>query len=236
MEKDNNIYKYSVIDIGSNSIRLLSAKVLNKKIVDSSKELVMTRMGFNVDKTKLLSEESMESTYKAIEKFYKDSLDNAYDLIGLIATSAVRDSLNKEEFINTVYKKTNLKVDVISGKEEARLGYLGVVSGLDFDFKNILIIDIGGGSTEFIIGNKKEILFSTSLDMGAVRFTEKYISNDIPQIDEIIKLDKDIADKLKEIYSSIMKYLPEACFGIGGTITTMGAIDLKMEVYNSEVF
>ncbi|BEP27904.1 Ppx/GppA phosphatase family protein [Helicovermis profundi] len=234
MEKGNSNHKYAVIDIGSNSVRLLCAKVKNQKIVDSYKKLSMTRMGYKVNETKLLSTKSMELSYKAIKEYYKNLLKDNYKLVDIIATSAVRDSLNKSEFVN-MFQNIGLNINIISGKEEARLGYLGVLSGIEINNKNILIIDIGGGSTEFIVGNSSEILFSESIDMGAVRFSEKYIELEIPSLREINNLEEDILDKINNIYGKIMEFNPEICFGIGGTITTMGAIDLSMENYDSNL-
>lgn len=225
------VEKYSVIDIGSNSIRLLNTIVENNEMVSAKKYLDMTRLGFLVDETKLLSENSMSKSIDALLKYKKLIEEFEGKLLGAYATSAVRDSKNKNEFLNEVLKKTGILVDVISGEEEAKLGYYGVLAGLK-DANKILIIDIGGGSTELVLGDKNEIHRSVSLDIGAVRMTDKYLKAEMVSDDENYNLKEYIGFVIKDEVSRIKEFKPDIIVGIGGTITTIGAIDLKMQEYD----
>lgn len=230
MVKDN---RYSVIDMGSNSIRLLNAEVVDKKIKRSSKKLIMTRLGKNVDKTKMLSSKSVADSVFAVESFLQDIEKSNSKLVDIIATSAVRDAKNSFELLRKIKKKFNIDVNVISGEHEAYLGYLGVLAGIEKLTKNIIIIDIGGGSTEIIIGNNSEILYSKSVNMGAVRFTEKFINSDIPTLKEVEKLVLEVKSELNFLDWDIDNI--DMCVGIGGTATTIAAIDLEMDEYNRDM-
>ena len=170
--------KRCVIDIGTNSIRMLTAEIKNGNIVSSDKILEMTRIGEGVDNTKMLSSAAMDRSIDALKKLKKQALSEGIDDIKAIATSAVRDALNKDEFLKRAKLELDLDIEVISGEKEAELGFAGVISGIDREVKNVLVIDIGGGSTEFIIGNSKGIKYAKSLDVGAVRMTDKHVSND----------------------------------------------------------
>lgn len=225
--------KYSVIDIGSNSIRLLNTAVEDGKIISGEKHLRMTRLGKNVDSSKMLTEESMEQTFDALIEFKKMSEEFGGELIGAYATSAVRDSLNKEYFTKEAYKRSGIEVEVISGEEEAYLGYLGVLAGLQ-DFSRVLIIDIGGGSTELITGDRSSIERAKSLNVGAVRMTGKHLFEPLVTDLENTELIKDIMSIVKYEMEHIIKFNPDAVVGIGGTVTTLGAMKLKMETYDRE--
>lgn len=225
--------KYSVIDIGSNSIRLLNAVVEDGKIVSGEKHLRMTRLGKNVDSSKMLAEESMEQTFDALVEFKNMSESFGGELIGAYATSAVRDSLNKDYFTEEAFKRSGIQVEVISGEEEAHLGYLGVLAGLN-DFSRVLIIDIGGGSTELITGDRLSIERAISLNIGAVRMTGKHLFEPIVTEFENSELIDDVMSNVKDELEHIIKFNPDVVVGIGGTVTTLGAMKLKMETYDRD--
>lgn len=225
--------KYSVIDIGSNSIRLLNAVVKDNEIVSAKKYLNMTRLGFGVDKTKILSDESMSKSIEALKKYNEMIVEFGGKFIGAYATSAVRDSNNKQEFLDAVKKENNIKIEVISGEEEALLGYYGVLAGLK-DARKVLIIDIGGGSTELILGDKEKIHSAVSLNIGAVRMTDKYITSDLVQNVEKENIISFVNKLIGVEVEKIKAFNPDVVVGIGGTITTIAAIDLQMQEYDRE--
>ncbi|MCT4594054.1 MAG: Ppx/GppA family phosphatase [Anaeromicrobium sp.] len=224
--------KYGAIDVGTNSIRLLiweekDGKVNRKKMLNS------TRIGQRVDHTGCLSQEGINISVDAIEDFVSRAENEGIKNIPIIATSAVRDAKNRNEFVDAVFSRTGKKVHVIKGEEEARLGYLGVIMGLG-QVGNILIIDIGGGSTEFIYGDSKNIKLLESINIGAVRLTEKFIENQLVTKAEEEKLIDYIDESIKDIID-IMKDKPiDWLVGIGGTATTMVSMDKKMIVYNED--
>jgi len=169
--------KVATVDIGTNSMRLLIADYDKNIISNREKYVQITKMGKDVDANKRISAESISRNTNALENFVNMAKEQNCEKIKVIGTSALRDSVNREEFINEAMKKTGIEVEIISGEMEANLGFLGVKNLLDKkDYT--LTIDIGGGSTEFILANNLgELIFSKSEDIGSVRMTEKFLKN-----------------------------------------------------------
>ncbi len=224
--------KYSVIDMGTNSIRLLRIVIEDKKIIECKKDLEVTRLGLGVNETGNLCKESMDNSINAVKNFVDVSKKEGYQMIGAFATSAVRDSENGERFARTLSREADVLVEIISGEEEACLGYLGVMAGLEDVTGDMLIVDIGGGSTELIICNKEEIKYKKSFNIGAVRQTGKYIKNDPINNKEFDLVLQDVKNALKVDINLMKEFDIKFAVGIGGTATTFGAIDLELEVYN----
>lgn len=171
----NNIL--AAIDIGTNSFHLVVAEIIDKntfKVLTKDKEVV--RLGSSSKDMKYLSLEAMERGVEALKRF-KLVCDSYQANVRAIATSATREANNKEEFITRVYKETGIHIEIVSGYEEARLIYLGVLQALDVYNKRILLIDIGGGSTEFLVGRSGGVEFAHSLKIGAVRLMHKYFED-----------------------------------------------------------
>lgn len=225
---------YGAIDIGTNSIRLLVAYVEKGKITRSYKDLETTRIGENVDKNGLLSEAAMERSIQAIVRFAERIREEGIQDIQIIATSAVRDAENREDFVHRVKAATNVDIDVISGEREAYLGFLGVLKGSKDPEERILVIDIGGGSTELILGGSSGIQQAVSLNLGAVRMTEKYITTDPITQEEMERLMAGIDLVAADTLESLKKYPIDRAIGIGGTATTAGAMVKKLEVYDRD--
>ncbi len=224
--------KAAAVDIGTNSIRLLKAEVNGKELVSGDKSLIMTRIGQGVNETGKLSPEAIERSVKALGVFAKEARAWGAEKIYALATSAVRDAENKRAFTERVKRECGLDVEIISGTHEARLGYLGVLAGLSQLDDRVLIVDVGGGSTELIVGDSKGILFSKSLNVGAVRMTGKHISTDPVSGEELSRLQRDIRQLAEETLQVIQTYAVGRAIGIGGTATTLGAMQLEMETYN----
>lgn len=224
--------KIAVIDMGTNSVRLLLCELNSQRIIYREKFIATTRLGAGVDQYRKLSNESMKLTYEALKSFQEICENKGYKLIRSIGTSAIRDADNREIFLKNVREILSCPVDVIDGKEEATLGYIGVVNGLKESDKNF-IIDIGGGSTELIFGESK-IDFMESLDIGAVRLKDRCIQNDPPTKEELIHLRKEINKILDNFIINHENLTFNQVVGIGGTITTISAIDQKIDVYDSK--
>lgn len=225
--------KYGIIDMGTNSVRLMLAKTRNAEITYSEKHLEMTRLGQGVDETQVLSETSMQNTIDAVLEFKQKAREFGVETLKILATSAVRDAKNREAFIKRLKDRTGLIVEVISGDREAELGFIGVLAGLEHD-GDILVVDIGGGSTEFIIGGNNIIHFAVSENVGAVRMTGKHIFSDVVTSSEKESLVKDIDSIIHNTIESVKKYHFSKIVGIGGTITTISAMKQKMTVYDSK--
>ncbi len=215
------------IDIGTNSVRMA---IYDDKIdINSEKYLVTTRLGYNVDCLKKLDEDRMNETLKVLKEYYLIATKAGANKIYAIATSAVRDSSNRDYFIKNI-KDIGIDVEVISGKKEAELGYIGVRAGC-YDEDEILIIDIGGGSTELILG-KENIIFSNSLDIGAVRLHGKFVSKDPVSKVEENNIRNYVRDIIKNTIKVIKEYNVKKIIGIGGTITTLASMDLELSNYD----
>ena len=227
--------KIACIDIGTNSVRMIVLDT-ERACIEAEKYMETTRIGHGVDESKMLSEEGMKRTTDALETYYNLAKEKEVDEIIAIATSAVRDAKNRDVFLEQV-KNIGIDVEMISGSEEARLGFLGVIkgmalSGLVKPEENILVIDIGGGSTEMIVGNQAGIIYDKSLDIGAVRLHDKFVTEDpVPLLEQ-----QDMADYIRLIIkpelNKISEYDIKMIIGIGGTISTAGSMALGMEVYD----
>ncbi len=226
---------YAVIDMGTNSIRLLLAEIdASGRIVESKSALEMTRLGKGVDKTRNLSQESMDATVEALKQYKAMAEAFLVEKIHIIATSAVRDANNRDMFLRRVKEDVGLEIDVISGDEEARLGFLGVLGGTENTEGDLLVIDIGGGSTEFIVGNSDGIHYSVSKDVGAVRMTDKHLSKRYVASSERLMLVDDITSILETTMADLENQTVNHVIGIGGTITTLAAMVHKVAVYDPE--
>ncbi|MCI0472237.1 MAG: exopolyphosphatase, partial [Ignavibacteria bacterium] len=169
---DNRIL--GAIDIGTNSFHLVIAKINSTGIVKIlSKEKETVRLGKSSTDMKYITPEAMERAVSTLKRF-RLICDSFNAGIRAVATSATREALNREEFIQKVHANTGINVEVVSGFEEARLIYLGVLQSLNIYDKKILLIDIGGGSTEFLNGEKGQVSYANSIKIGAVRLTEKF--------------------------------------------------------------
>lgn len=229
--------RVAAIDIGTNSVRLLTATYQNGQLVDKQKQLTMTRLGKDVDSTRMLREDRMADTIEALKVYQEQVTALGIDRCPVFATSAVRDAANKQAFIDRVFEATGFRLRVISGALEAQYGYMGVVAGakpLGVQ-GNSMVIDIGGGSTEIIIGNEAgEVLFSQSFDIGAVRLTDRHHLGHGSTIEAFKDAMVDVKKQLIGVVPVLSEYPVTRFFGIGGTATTLGAIQLELEVYATE--
>lgn len=168
----------------------------------------------------------MERGIACLKRF--QSLADSYKAeIRAVATSALREAENRQVFLNRAEKETGIQIQVVSGNEEACLIYLGILQGLPVYDKRILLIDIGGGSTELLIGEKGEILFSTSLKLGAIRLTEKYLKKDPLSATDMQKCRIHIESVLSAFLPQIETWKPFMVVGSSGTISSVASIVLE---------
>lgn len=230
MYQDKNIK--GVIDIGTNSCRLFIAELENtsegKKIKrELVKDVEIVKLGEGVNKTHNLNPEAIKRTLDCLKKYKEKASSYGVKNIRAFATSAVRDAENREVFLQEV-SKLGIKIECISGKTEAALNFLG--NSLVFKDR-ILVVDIGGGSTEFTLGKDKTIDFIQSINIGAVRATEKFFSDNDYSDEKIEKCRSWIRKNLE-----ILKTIKDRDFkliGVAGTATTQISVRDKMEIYDS---
>lgn len=222
--KEKNL---AAIDIGTNSFHLIIARVNDKGIVRVLiKEKEVVRLGKSSTDMKYLSPDAMERAYATLRRF-KIISDSYGAEIRAVATSAVREALNRDEFIYSVQDRTGIHIEVVSGFEEARLIYLGVLQSLDVFKKRVLLIDIGGGSTEFLIGQNGQAAYANSVKLGAVRLTEKFFSGgkfDGESVEEARRYARLI---MNPVIRQLKEEKYECVIGTSGTITNIGRIILS---------
>ncbi len=223
------------IDVGSNTIRLLIGRVENKKIVRLRCEMVITRLAEGIAETELLKAENMEKSLSVLKEF--SSLISTCNVphIKAIGTSALREAKNSEEFISRVMSGTGIKIEVISGHEEARLTAKGVL--LDFPKSgSSFIVDIGGGSTEWILCENSSPAEMGTIPTGVVKLFDNHIKSDPPSKQDVTSLNNEAEDILNKLKIKIGNHLTNKTVFIGtaGTITTLASIDLGLETYDHE--
>ena len=220
------------IDIGTNSMRMLTADYStnkeNKSIFKNRvKKTETTRIGKNINTTKIIDEETFKLNLQTFQSFVNEAKDGKAERIYAIGTSALRDAINGPEFVSQAEKNTGVTINIISGAFEAELAFYGVSEGIE-ETGRLLIIDIGGGSSEFVVGSKMEgILFKKSLNIGAVRLTDRFG-------EDFLSMEDYIMSKLEMIKDLIERYNIKKVVGIGGTITTLSSINQAMKIYDSE--
>lgn len=225
--------KIGTIDIGTNSMRLLIADYIAGKLVNRKKYVNTTRIGQGVDEQGYISEEAIKRNIDALVEFSRICKEEGCKQVYCMGTSALRDSKNKNIFIKLAKEKADINVEIISGEKESHLGFIGVLEGLD-KIEDILVVDIGGGSTEFIIGNESGIRFSKSENVGALRMTEKFLNQDPINENEFKEMSNFIYNEIKDTLECIKNDKVKKIVGIGGTITSLSAINQELEVYSME--
>ena len=227
--------RVGTIDIGTNSMRLLIADYKNNKIENREKYINTTRIGQGVDKEGYITEEAMRRNLKALKEFSDKCKEEKCEKVYCMGTSALRDSKNGQDFVNRAKELTNIDVKIICGDEESNLGFMGVLEGTDGNKKDdILVIDIGGGSTEFIIGNEEGIKFCKSENVGALRMTEKFITTDPISDEEFNAMTDFIEETISSTLDNVKHMHISKLVGIGGAITSLSAMNQQLEVYSME--
>lgn len=214
--------KYGAIDIGTNSVRLLIGTVNEEgRLVPLLSDLISTRLGEKMWEKPMLTEDAINRTVKALKHFSRLLQEYQVADVRAVATSAVRDSLNKQFFLEEVKNETGLAIEVISGEEEAELGYAGVMWEATTD-KPILMLDIGGGSTEFLYRSQGKVVVE-SINIGAVRLTGEPIT------------EEELAERIKPVARKLgLEPNDYHLVGVGGTVTTVVAIEEKLIPYNPQ--
>jgi exopolyphosphatase / guanosine-5'-triphosphate,3'-diphosphate pyrophosphatase len=223
--------RVAVVDIGSNSTRLLVAEVEAGRVRELQRESTVTRLGEGVDATGSLGEEPKQRVFAALDSFAEPVSRHGATVRRVVLTSAVRDASNGTQFADAVRSRYGLVGSTLSGDEEARLSFLGATAtrhGSD----PLLVIDIGGGSTEMIVGARGWVEFHVSTQVGVVRHSERYLHGDPPTRPE---LDALAADTRSVIEASLPRGVRvEGAVAVAGTATQCASIDLALDPYDSE--
>ncbi|MFE4328571.1 exopolyphosphatase [Streptomyces sp. NPDC056831] len=235
--------RVAAIDCGTNSIRLLVADAdpSTGELVELDRRMEIVRLGQGVDRTGRLAPEALERTFSACRRYAEVIKEHGAQKIRFVATSASRDAENRDEFVRGVLDILGVEPEVISGDQEAEFSFTGAtkeLAGRDHLAKPYLVVDIGGGSTEFVVGDD-HVRAARSVDIGCVRMTERHlvhdgVVSDPPTPGQITAIRADIDAALDLAEESVPLTGAATLVGLAGTVTTVAAIALGLDVYDSE--
>lgn len=225
--------RIAAIDIGSNSTRLLVADVVEGRVDEQFRRSTVTRLADGVDGSGRLSPDACERVHVVLAEYSDQLKEVGCERVGGIATSAVRDANNGEEFAAQIVERHGIKIDVIDGAREAQLTFAGVATGSAFaDGARTLVVDIGGGSTEFIIGEQGELRFNTSTDIGAVRHCERFLHSDPPTGEQLAALIAEATTIVKDAVPAEWRSNVIRGVGVAGTPTVLASVDQALDPFD----
>jgi exopolyphosphatase/guanosine-5'-triphosphate,3'-diphosphate pyrophosphatase len=222
--------RVAAIDCGTNSVRLLIADVAGGSLTDVARRMEIVRLGEGVDRTGMLAPAAIARTRQALIGYAAEIAELGVGRVRMCATSASRDASNAADFRAMVRGVLGIDPEVISGDEEARLSFAGAVHGLDAE-PPYLIVDIGGGSTEFVTGGDT-ITGAVSVDIGCVRMTERYLHGDPPTGAEIAAAERDITATVDRALTAVGGRAAGTLVGLAGSVTTVTALALGLPEYD----
>ncbi|MFF9852615.1 Ppx/GppA phosphatase family protein [Streptomyces litmocidini] len=222
------------IDCGTNSIRLLVADVHPEtgELIELDRRMTIVRLGQGVDKTGRLAPEALERTFAACREYAEVIGELGAGRVRFVATSASRDAENRADFVNGVVEILGVEPEVITGDQEAEFSFTGATGELHGDDRR-LVVDIGGGSTEFVVGNR-HVEAARSVDIGCVRLTERHVRHDPPTAEEVAAIRADVRAALDLAAEAVPIDTAETLVGLAGSVTTVAAIALGLPEYDSE--
>lgn len=225
--------RVAAIDCGTNSIRLLVADVEGDRKADVHREMRVVRLGQGVDRTGELAPEAIERTRLALVDYAATCHDLGVEATRMVATSASRDARNGEDFRDIVCGVLGLEPDVVGGDEEAALSFDGATRGLDPTDGPFLVMDIGGGSTELVLGTTS-VEAARSVDVGCVRLTERHLRDDPPAAGQVAAAVRDVDAALELVREVVPVEKAVTAIGLAGSVTTVAALALGLPAYDRE--
>ncbi|GAA2391251.1 Ppx/GppA phosphatase family protein [Dactylosporangium salmoneum] len=223
--------RVAAIDCGTNSVRLLISDISDDSgMSDVTRQMRIVRLGEGVDQTGRLAPAAIERTRVALAEYAKDIAEAGVDAARMVATSASRDAENAADFRAMVFDTLGFVPEVITGDEEARLSFAGAVRGLTAEAP-FLVVDIGGGSTEFVVGSA-EVDAAISVDIGCVRMTERHLRADPPTPDQVAAAEADITAAVDMALAAVDGTRARTLVGLAGSVTTVAALALGLPEYD----
>jgi exopolyphosphatase / guanosine-5'-triphosphate,3'-diphosphate pyrophosphatase len=237
--------RVAAIDCGTNSIRLLVADVpAQGPYTDLLRRMEVVRLGEGVDATGRLAPQAIERTRRVLAEYTAQARELGAERVRMVATSATRDAENRAEFEAMVTATLGQLPDVATGLEEAGLSYLGATAtlaatararGMAEPLPPYLVVDIGGGSTEFVLGDATGMRAARSVDVGCVRLTERHLRSDPPPPEEVQAAEADIRAALAQVVADVPVAQARTLVGLAGSVTTVAALALHLPVYDADV-
>jgi exopolyphosphatase / guanosine-5'-triphosphate,3'-diphosphate pyrophosphatase len=225
--------RVAVVDVGTNSTRLLVADVGADGVVELDRRSVVTRLGEGVDATGRLADAPQRRVLDTLEGYAESIERHGCERRLAVLTSAVRDAANGAELAAAIRDRFGLDGRTLSGDEEARLTYLGATAARDRgDATPLLVVDIGGGSTELVAGARGEIDFHASIQAGVVRHSERHLDGDPPSREAMDALARDVRARFEEAVPAEVRERVRAAVAVAGTATSVAAVDAGVEPYD----
>ncbi|HEY8701742.1 MAG TPA: Ppx/GppA phosphatase family protein [Arthrobacter sp.] len=231
--------RVAAIDCGTNSIRLLIADVDRTngtaQLTDVVREMRVVRLGQGVDATGELAPEALERTFAATADYARLIREHGAGAVRFAATSASRDARNRQVFVDGIRNLLGVEPEVISGAEEAGLSFAGASSVLPIlDGQHVLVVDLGGGSTEFVLGTADGVTAARSVDVGCVRLSERHLRDDPPTAEQIAAAEADVDAAIRRVEADVPLERATAVVGVAGSVTTITAHALRLPRYSPE--
>ncbi|MGI8775736.1 MAG: exopolyphosphatase [Actinomycetota bacterium] len=226
--------RVAAIDVGTNSTRLLVAEEQVGGFRSIERRMTITRLGQGVDSRRILDPEALQRTLATIADYAATCGELGVEKLRVTGTSAVRDAQNREEFFEGVKLLTGTVPEMLTGEEEASATFLGTLSDLD-DEGPVLVVDIGGGSTELVVGKGREPSDIVSLDIGCVRMHEKYLESDPPSEAELSDMRAEVSEKLAAAKAILRVPAGARLIGVAGTVTQLATLKTGIPVYDPDI-
>jgi exopolyphosphatase / guanosine-5'-triphosphate,3'-diphosphate pyrophosphatase len=223
--------RVAIVDIGTNSTRLLIADVDGGRVSEVERRTTVTNMGRGVDHTGSICSDAIEDVCGVIAEYKASYEELGAERVLAIATSAVRDAVNGEAFVAELRERFGLNAELLTPEEEAHLTYLGATAHRSAD-ERTLVFDIGGGSTELIVGSGHEVGFYISLQAGTIRQSERHLTSDPPDPHELENLAAEIRNLIERAVATQPEASPSRAIAVAGTPTSLAAIDQGLEPYD----
>jgi exopolyphosphatase/guanosine-5'-triphosphate,3'-diphosphate pyrophosphatase len=224
--------RVAAVDIGTNSTRLLVADVADGQVSEVERKSIVTRLGHRVDHTGRLDAEACQRVLAALHEYRERIEALGAQRVTAVATSAVRDTANGPAFRNRVATETGIEARVIDGAQEATLTFAGAAYGGAHRDEPTVVIDIGGGSTEYVVGADSELTFHTSTQIGAVRQSERHLRSDPPTAGELEALAGEVRELVCDAVPSQVRETVVRAVAVAGTPTSLAAVDLELEQFD----
>ncbi len=227
--------RVAALDCGTNALRLLiTERDIDGNVVDVLRRMETVRLGEGVDATGELSAAALARTFACFEEYQRELDAHGVRTLRCVATSATRDARNRDVFTSGVIERIGVAPEVITGREEAELSFAGATMGLRDLPRPALIIDLGGGSTEFVLGDRVPE-FAWSTNVGCVRMTERHLAGDPPSDEELARSMSDINMAIDEAAQHVPLERASSIVGLAGTVTTVAAHALGLDHYDADV-
>ena len=229
-------FRVAAVDCGTNSLRLLIAEASAAGPTDLLRRSEIVRLGAGVDATRRIAPDALARTLAVLGRYAVDIRGHGAQRVRMVATSATRDAANRAEFATGAHSVLGVWPEVITGAEEAALSFAGATRELDLGVhpRPYLVVDIGGGSTEFVLGGPGERVTSVSVDVGCVRLTERHLNHDPPTAGELASMAADIDVALDRVELQFPLSAAQTLVGVAGTVTTVAGIALGLPSYQAE--